>query len=199
MRLEWSNISVRITLAKVQEWTILVNNWSLFHRNILTIYSNIFKAFLNKLHNVLYLFIRKLFWRRCRARRFKASCRIRWNAGFTTIVGNIGSIYGEIGGAAPHEIRQFRMPFPSIAANRRLALESLAAKRRYPPKLGRLSEMEFCHEAPLYLIRSLCSASGDEKYPGRALYVLPELWNPRGAKRDLAHMHARIRPCANLS
>lgn len=63
--------------------------------------------------------------------------------------------------------------------------------------------MEFCHEAPLYLIRSSCSASSDEKCSGQALYVLPELQNPRGAKRDLAparpHMHARIRPCTNLS
>lgn len=118
--------------------------------------------------------------------------------GNSAIVGNIRSIYGEIGGATPHEITQFRMLFPSIAANRRLALESLATERRYPPKLGRLFEMEFCHEAPLYLIRFPCSASGDEKFPG-FVYFARTLEPSRSETRSCSHMHVRIRSCANLS
>jgi len=92
---------------------------------------------------------------------------------FYAIAGNIGSMYGGIGGAASREIRWFRMPFPS---NRQL---SRVSRRRIlvpaEKRLGRLFEMEFCHEAPYISSAPPCSTFGDEKYPDRALYVLLEL------------------------
>jgi len=80
------------------------------------------------------------------------------------------------------------MPFSSIAANRRATLEGLAPLRvvdigRSRSTLGRLVEMEFCHEALLHLIRS--PRRQQTKNTG-AFLVCFALWELSRAKRALA-------------
>ena len=57
--------------------------------------------------------------------------------------------------------------------------------------------MEFCHEALYISSAPHVACLTTENTSSWALYVLPELWNPRRAKRDLAavrsHMHVSDR------
>lgn len=96
------------------------------------------------------------------------------------------------------------MPFPSIPANHRLALKSLAAENggTLQNVLADFSKWNFATRPPIYLIRSPCSASDDGKYPGLGFVYFARALKPlRSETRSCccAPTHARIRPCANLS
>lgn len=121
----------------------------------------------------------------------RRSCRIRWNAGFTAIAGNIGSIYDGIGGAAPREIRRFRCHFlrSLLSTSSRKSRGGTAGTHRNV--LADFSKWNFATRPPLYLIRSPCSASVDEKYPGLGFVCFARALKPsRSETRSCTHAHA---------
>jgi len=90
------------------------------------------------------------------------------------------------------------MPFPSITTNRRLAFKSLAAENggTFQNVLADFSKWNFATRPSISPPPHVACLT-TENTSSWALYVLPELWNPRRAKRDLAavrsHMHVSDR------